>query len=152
MSHSVIIRDLMTKNVANLSPDMTLEQAWNFLTSKKISGAPVAEKSGKLVGILSQTDLAREAFRKHGSPFSLSANHSMDSYFQTLEEGPLPDFFKKVQVENIMDQDVITAAASDSVGHVADKMRKNHIHRVVIVENEKVIGIVSALDLLTLLT
>jgi len=152
MSRNILVRDVMTKNVITLNSEMSLEQAWNTFYEHKITGAPVVESSGTLVGILSQTDLAREAFEKHLKGFQESALHSMTSYFQTLEERPLPDFFKRVKVGDIMDQDVVTASINDSIPEVATKMRQNHIHRIVIVDKEKVVGIVSALDLLNLLT
>lgn len=151
MSRNIVVREVMTKNVTTLNSEMSLEQAWNIFYEHKITGAPVVESSGALVGILSQTDLAREAFEKHLKGFGESTGHSMTSYFQTLEEGPLPDFFKKVRVGDIMDQDVVTASIHDSIPEVANKMRQHHIHRVVIVEKGKVVGIVSALDLLSLL-
>ena len=77
-------RDLMSKNVATLSPQMNLEEAWGLLARYNISGAPVVGDNGNLLGILSQTDLAREAFLKHFSGFREDLSHSMTSYFQVF--------------------------------------------------------------------
>jgi CBS domain-containing protein len=144
-------RDLMSKNVATLSPQMNLEEAWGLLARYNISGAPVVGDNGNLLGILSQTDLAREAFLKHFSGFREDLSHSMTSYFQDLGDAPLPDFFKRVKIVDIMNQDVLTASVTEPVAAIAKKMRQHHVHRIVILDREKVVGIVSALDLLSLI-
>ncbi len=151
MHHHLATRDLMTKHVVSLNPEMNLEEAWTLFSKFKISGAPVVAQDGSLVGILSQTDLAREAFMRHFKGFKEDLEHRMDSYFMSLEDSQLPDFFKKVKIEDVMDQDVLTASVSESVAVVAQKMRQNHVHRIVILDQGKVVGIVSALDLLSLI-
>jgi CBS domain-containing protein len=151
MSLNLSTRDVMSKNVATLSPEMNLEEAWALLSKYKISGAPVVGENGNLMGILSQTDLAREAFLKHFSGFRDDFSHNMTSYFQDLGEAPLPDFFKRIKITDIMNQDVLTASVTEPVSAIAKKMRQHHVHRIVIVDREKVVGIVSALDLLSLI-
>lgn len=151
MSLNLSTRDVMTKNVATLSPEMNLEEAWGLLSKYKISGAPVVGDNGNLLGILSQTDLAREAFLKHFRGFREDLSNSMVSYFQDLEDAPLPDFFKRIKIADIMNQDVLTASVSEPVSVIAKKMRQHHVHRIVILDRDKVVGIVSALDLLSLI-
>lgn len=59
------IEDYMARNLILLSPDMEILQAMNTLLEKRISGAPVADADGRLVGVLSKKDCLKAAL--HGT-------------------------------------------------------------------------------------
>jgi len=54
----VYVREIMTKNVVSIDPDMTAREAAGIMVSQRIGALPVIE-DGKLVGILTETDLLR---------------------------------------------------------------------------------------------
>jgi len=57
-----MIADIMTTNLVTFHPDQSIHQAIHTLLEKRISGAPVVDDAGKLVGILSRKDCLRIAF------------------------------------------------------------------------------------------
>ena len=61
MLHSIKAKDYMTANLVTLSPDTSVMEAIRILLDKGISGAPVVDKMGRLVGLLSEKDCMRVA-------------------------------------------------------------------------------------------
>ena len=56
MSRSMLVKDHMVTNVVTLDPDMEILQATQILLREDISGAPVLDKHGRLVGVLTERD------------------------------------------------------------------------------------------------
>ena len=59
----MIAKDIMTKDIITVSPKMTIRKLALTLIKNQISGAPVAEKSGKIVGIVSEADIVAKKGR-----------------------------------------------------------------------------------------
>ncbi len=121
--------DLMQKDVLVVSPELSLEKLESFLTRSDISGAPVVGHDGKLLGVVSRTDLVRAMSDEQ-------PGQSADPL------GPNPT------VEDIMTREVIFAEPGDDIRNVAKQMIDGHLHRVLVVEDGAIVGIVTALDLL----
>lgn len=130
---------------------MTLKEAGELFSRHRISGAPVIGDDGHLLGVLSQTDLLREAFEDQlrgvpenvffvGLPF-------LDEKTLHSEEHRL----SSITVEEVMNTEVISCSAHDSPAVLASQMRQHHIHRLPVVDGEKLVGIVSSFDLLALI-
>ncbi len=88
MSSVPSVADYMARDLITLSPDMEINHAMNILLDKKLSGAPVVDDSGQLVGVLSKKDclaaaLAASYYRDWGKP--VSAYMSTD--VKTLDAG-----------------------------------------------------------------
>lgn len=125
--------DLMQKGVVVVSPELGLDQFEELLTSEDISGAPVIDTNGALVGIASKTDIVR----------ALS---------EELRERSDSDLGSNLTVEDIMSGEVVTVGPNEDAKVIARKMIDGHLHRVLVVNETDVIGIVTSLDLLRLLT
>ena len=61
MFTDTLAKDIMTRNVLTVSEEWTVPELARFLTNHSISGAPVTNGEGKLVGVVSVTDIARAA-------------------------------------------------------------------------------------------
>jgi CBS domain-containing protein len=114
----------MTTDVVALSPDMEILQAMKLLLEKQFSGAPVVDKAGKLVGVLSKKDCLKAALNA--------------SYHQ--EWGGLVDDYMSRTVETL-DADLDLVAA-------AERFLASHHRRFPIVDNGRMIGQISRADLL----
>lgn len=125
--------DLMQKGVVVVSPELRLDQFEELLTSEDISGAPVVDTNGALVGIASKTDIVR----------ALS---------EELRERSDSDLGSNLTVEDIMSGEVVTVGPDEDAKAIARKMIDGHLHRVLVVNESDVVGIVTSLDLLRLLT
>ena len=151
MKNSTKVRDIMTAQVVTLRESDSLAEAWKILSKHHVSGAPVLDDNEDLVGVISQTDLMREAY---GEAFRGFAKESYFMSMPVVDETywPISDnTLHTTTVEEAMNPDVITAKADDDVALLAAMMRHHHIHRVIVTDNSKVAGIVSSLDLLALL-
>lgn len=146
-------QDLMTVQVITVMPEMSAKDAWRILVENQVSGAPVVDGSGKLVGVLSLNDLARRAFTDNFNPSKASSFYEALPYDEgcglLTEESP--DRLTNSRVEQLMSPYVITVSPTDSAAAVAKVMRERRIHRVIVKDRDSVVGIISALDLLSLI-
>lgn len=112
-------RDIMTKEVITLAPDLRVGEATDLLLRYRIHGAPVAMPDGTLIGMISFMDLARRAG-------------------------------EDATVRDVMSPEPVVAAEDTPVDEVARIMLNQMVRRVVIVRAGKVVGIVSASDVVQL--
>ena len=146
-------KDLMRREVIVVRNDSTLKEVWDVFSTNRISGAPVVNEEGKLVGVISQHDLSRKFFgtgsvEPERSSFYYELPSLSDSFIPTGDN--LRALFA-TRVAEVMNPYVITVSPSDSLGSVARAMRSHHIHRVIVAEGSKICGILTALDLLSLI-
>ena len=145
-------KDIMTKNVICVNPDMRINELNKAFIKDGITGAPVVDESGNLIGVVSKSDIVNYDFKK-----GMHATSMSDYYSSTgLEPQQMTDDFIKTDtltfvdatVKDIMKSSVITAQPDDSIQDLSREMYDKKIHRLVIVEGNKVAGIVSTLDIL----
>jgi CBS domain-containing protein len=114
------VLDIMNRNVITCYPHEKLPVVMNKLELFHITGMPVVEK-GLLVGIISLTDILK-----------------------AVQTGSVQD----VLVEDVMTKDVVTVLATDSAIGAAKIMVERSINRLPVVENQKVVGIVTRGDMI----
>lgn len=147
-------RDVMQKNVLTVSPEASLLDVHRLLVEEGISGAPV-EDDGVVVGVVSATDLVRATCEEHDT----GATHPF--YMRELLEfsGPdwsdVPEDFQdrlaKTQVADVMSREPAFVTPDASVAEIVECMLKQRVHRVLVVEDGTLVGIISPFDLLELL-
>lgn len=114
-------KDVMTKEVTTINPDATLAEAINLLLAKEISGMPVVDSSGRLVGIISEKDILNYAF---------SGN------------------LNNTKVQEAMSKKVMSFPPDADVDSIALVICQHQFRRVPIVDKDKVVGIVSRRDII----
>jgi predicted transcriptional regulator len=140
------VRDIMTKEPVCADPSMSLRQLARMLEDNEISGAPVVATNGRLIGVVSMTDLlrrAREAGPESGYVFEMLSENG--------DEESEPDFASDHSpvVQDFMSEEPITASPEEQLGDVAARMAEHKVHRVIVVNVQNVpVGIVTSLDLL----
>ncbi len=141
----------MARGVLTVEPEMSLLDAWEFLHTYQISGAPVVSEDEGLVGVISQSDLLRAAVETGLEDFPPRSYYLAAGFW----DAPMPESFREkldaLEVAEVMNSRVITATPDDEVGVVAAIMRQNNIHRIIVTEFGEVVGIVTSLDLLKVL-
>jgi CBS domain-containing protein len=147
----------MTQEVVTLDPDMTLKEVDRVLLSYGVSGGPVVE-DGVLIGLISRTDVIRflyaeqaEAAKISGyytSPFPI-AIPALERLAQDSRK--IADHMTKEKVRNIMSTDVRSVGPNDDVQAVAAKMASEGFHRMPVLDEGALVGIVTSIDLVRLL-
>ncbi|TBR17772.1 CBS domain-containing protein [bacterium] len=138
----VTAKDVMKKKVITVTENLLAGELARLFEAKHISGAPVVDRAGHLVGVVSKSDLVRHECE------------GADLYKDSDE--PLPKGFHvespdRTTVADIMTPAVIEATEDAPASELAALMRKRRIHRVFITRQKRLRGIVTTLDLLKLL-
>jgi CBS domain-containing protein len=141
-------KDIMKTEVITIMPDNLISEAVSKMVKNEISGLPVVDKDDKLLGVISESDVL-----SHGQLLLvpdylellevLLYRQSPDKYREELKET-----FEE-PVENAMSKKVITANPDTPIGEIAINMSDKDINRIVIVENDKVVGIVARRDIIS---
>ena len=109
-------KDIMTRDIITVSPTMKVKELAMTLIKNQISGAPVASKDGKIVGIVSEADIVAK---------------------------------KGKDVRAIMSKKVISITEDASVEEIARLMTTHAIKRLPVMNEDKVVGIVSRADIVS---
>jgi CBS domain-containing protein len=139
-------QDIMTKSVITILETDTLREAATLLTEKHISGAPVVDETGALVGVLSESDLLSESRRRAALPRVAAFGIFLPSE-ESLER--IYDGGANLLVRDVMTRDVFTAPESISLHELGETMLRRKINRVPIVDDSGALqGIVTREDIL----
>lgn len=122
----VLVRDHMSTNLATFSPDDSIDQVLEVLTKRKISGGPVLDESGALVGIISQTDCLAEIIR--------------GKYTNTVR---FP-----AKVKEYMSTQIITVSPDMSLFDAAQKFLESKFRRFPVIKDDQLVGQISLSDVI----
>ena len=127
-------KDVMTKEIITVTPATPIIEFARICTEDRISGAPVIRVDGVLVGIVSKTNII-ERMLEDGTKYGASTDFpSWDPDVRT--------------VEDIMQEDVLTCAPDTPLHEIAEGMAEQRVHRVVVIDDDKPVGIVTSIDVL----
>lgn len=140
-------KDIMTQDVLEVKADWSLHRLVEFLSENLISGAPVISEDGRLIGVVSLTDilghdtLPEKYLEPHG-PHEYYL-HTLQNRFAPQEIDSLKlEIEPQTTVQDIMIPKIFKVGEDTPVQEVADVMIKSHIHRVFVTREEKVVGII----------
>lgn len=150
MSEALLAKDLMTSPVKTLAHDTSVVEAAKLLLRWKISGAPVVDASGRLLGVFTLRDLARYV---QGRLVELPVvDRRRERILETREPVP-PDYhfegFEQSTVADLMTLGVASVFPESTFEEVARSMCSLGIHRVfVLTEAGKLEGVITTMDVL----
>jgi CBS domain-containing protein len=134
--------DVMTTDVITVDPDMTVQALATLLAERGISGAPVIDAGGRLVGVISEGDLL------HRAEIGTARRHRvrrrswwLDHFASDLAR----DYVKSHgrTVKDIMTRDVVTVTEDTELADVATLLEARRVKRVPVMRDGKVVGIIS---------
>lgn len=126
-THPQVVGDLMTADPIVVRADAPLAEAARLMDEHRISGLPVVDGAGRLVGVVSQTDLLRARATEY-----LWAN------------------WPGLAVRHLMSKPALTVHRDTPLADAARKMERHHVHRLVVVsdsDEQLPIGVISTSDL-----
>ena len=135
---------IMTRNVITVLPETPIREAARQMLENRLSGLPVLEASGRLVGIVSESDFLRRSEigtqqkRPRWLQYLLSPAHSAHDFIH--EHGR--------KVEDIMTRDPVVAGEDTSLDELVHLMETNGIKRLPVLRDDRLVGIVTRANLL----
>lgn len=132
-------RDIMTVGVVTVSPDHGVRHAVGIMCDRNISGLPVVNDQGRLVGILTEGDLLRRA--ELGTDLFLQPGQNRQEARDHLRA-------HSWKVGDVMATDVVTVGEDTPVGKIAALMVERGVKRLPVLRDGALVGIVTRADLL----
>src|SRR6202140_2919617 len=135
---------IMTRPVISVTPETAIVDAANTMLQKHVSGLPVVDSTGKLVGIVSEGDFIRRSEigtqRKRGRflKFILGPGKAAADFVH--EHGS--------KVAEIMTPEPLTVREDTALEEIVRLMERNHVKRLPVMRGDKIVGIVSRANLL----
>ncbi|CCE04163.1 conserved hypothetical protein [Bradyrhizobium sp. STM 3843] len=135
---------IMTRPVITVTPETPIVEAANIMLTRHVSGLPVVDSAGKLVGVVSEGDFIRRSEigteRKRGRwlRFILGPGKSAADFVQ--EHGR--------KVSEVMTKAPLTITEDTALAEIVDIMERNHVKRLPVTRGDQVVGIVSRANLL----
>jgi len=153
----LLARQIMLRDVHTIAPTVSLPELESAFLKFGASGFPVVDK-GELVGIVSRSDIVRQLVLEHHAAESTS-----DFFFDSsgFHEVPLVTYaqvadrvgerIEQLQVKDVMSRVLVRVSPDDSLRMVAQIMTDQRVHRVLVTENNRLLGLISSLDLVELI-
>ncbi len=130
-SSTRLVADVMTLDPVVVGDDAPVEEAARLFRAYSVTGLPVVDARGSIVGVISQTDL----IAVHEDP--------VGRLIRTMASG--------LRVGELMSAPAITVAMTSPLGEAARLMRDRHVHRLVVVDDgDRPVGVLSASDFVDL--
>jgi CBS domain-containing protein len=137
-------REIMTLEVLSVSPDASVLEAVRLMLQNRISGLPVVDRQGTLVGVVTEGDFLRRAetgtHRKRARwiEFLMGPGQSADEYVRTHGR----------KVADVMTSSPITITEDTRLDDIVSLMEQRNVKRLPVVQQGRVVGIVSRANLL----
>lgn len=127
----MIVRDFMTKNPIYTNPKELIANVKNMMDREQITKVPVLDDSGKLIGVITKTDLKK----------------TMPSNATTLDIYELSYLLSKITVEKVMKKQPITIQKDATIEEAAKIMSEKGISSLIVMDGEVLSGILTKTDL-----
>ena len=135
-------RDIMTVSVVTVSPETSIVEAANIMLANRISGLPVVDGDGQLLGIVTEGDMLRRSEILGESPWratpSAPSEKRAEAYVKSHGH----------KVGDVMTKEVVTVDDDEPLDRVAMLLESRGIKRVPVVKDGRILGIVSRANLL----
>jgi CBS domain-containing protein len=140
------VREIMTTDVITVKPDTTVGELADILGKNKISGVPVVDGQGRVLGMVSEADIILQDADLH-FPYYVQFLE-MVIYLQSVHK-----FEERVRksigskVSEIMTEEVVSVAPEETVREVETLMADRNVNRLPVMENGQLVGIVTRGDI-----
>jgi len=144
---AMIVSDVMTREVASVKPESALKDAVFLMVDRKLSGLPVVDDDGHVVGMITEGDLMRRS--------EIGTQGREPGWFELLfMPGTAAYDYVRTharKVEMLMSSNVVSIAPSAELAEAARLMQKHGVKRLPVVEDGRLVGILARADLLKML-
>lgn len=122
------VADLMQRNVKTVAADATIAEAVSALADAHVSGLPVVDGTGKMVGVITTTDI-------------------LEAEAETEEAGARERLFEATEVSEIMTRQPRVIGPAADLRAAAQQMLRQDVHRLFVEEHGQLVGVISQTDI-----
>jgi CBS domain-containing protein len=151
LAYNVTVGDVMNRSPVTIGPEATLFDALVLMRGQDVSGLAVVDKVQNVVGVISEKDLARSLGVAFSLPDIKGLLDVLLAGIRSRRETFLPDFratLEATSVESAMSRSPIVAHVDAPLELAMEVMSENAISRLPIIDQDKLVGIVTPTDLI----
>ncbi|OGH98969.1 MAG: hypothetical protein A2039_09920 [Candidatus Melainabacteria bacterium GWA2_34_9] len=137
------VKDIMSTELITIKENTQIRDVIKIFVNNDVSGLPVLDQDGYLAGVVSSTDVLKQESSHSFYNTTMAKNYELE----LLED---VKFFDQ-PVSSIMSEDLYTVEPDATIAKMAKIMYEKKIHRLLVTEYDKLVGIVTTFDLLKLL-
>jgi CBS domain-containing protein len=144
-------KDIMTRQVITVTPELSVQELATLLLTRKIGGAPVVDATGKLLGVVTESDLIDQGKNVH-IPTVVSI---LDAFLVLESPNRMDQEFKKMvgrTVGDICAKELVTVTEETPVSDIATIMSEKRIHTLPVVSAGELVGVIGKTDLIRSIT
>jgi CBS domain-containing protein len=150
-----LVKEVMTRPVITLNKNNTLCEATTLMAQNDVSGAPVVDEDGELIGILSESDILEYAASKEGMGLKLRTLSIFgQSYDRTFLDEEVCRKYRRVgeaKVDDAMNDEVVTIDVEEPIEKALETMVRLKFNRLPVVSKGKLVGMITRQDVLVTL-
>lgn len=144
VERDLIVGDVMTPDPVTISPDKTIKEAVNLIFKYKISGLPVVDNTGKLLGEVSESALLTYALPRYEEYLAKQTNQpNIESLEEILKKA------QTVKVGEILQNNPPTVSVDLPLTEAASLLLKNKVERMMVISDGKLIGVITKTDIVS---
>lgn len=147
-------RDVMTRDMIVVGPDTSLLDIHRLFLEEEIHGAPVVDEEDQVLGVVSTIDLVR-ATRDRADDAGTSMYYHDGVASPGLDWSELAEDaeerVKSLTAADVMTRELVRVSPEASLAEVARTMLAQHVHRVLVIAQGNLVGVITAFDLLRVL-
>ncbi len=134
----MLVRDLMTSRVYTFSSADSFSDIVKLLIKKRISGAPVVNKKGKVVGVISEKDLFYKLF-----PSQKQFYRDLEYYMNFERIGKEAKKVSKLKAKDFMSKKIVSIRSDENILRACSLFLIHNIRRLPVIDDGKLVGIVT---------
>lgn len=143
----MLAKDVMTREVISAGPNDRIEDVVKILIDNKISGLPVVDGEGRLLGVMTEKDLIIKAAELK-VPFYITLFDSIIYLQNTIRFNEQLKKYTATLVKEAMSKKVVAVEEDTPVSKIVELMQGEEINRVPVVRHGKLVGIITRNDIL----
>jgi CBS-domain-containing membrane protein len=144
VARRIVVRDVMTRNVIHVRDDADITEVTNLLSENRISGLPVVDGEGHVIGVITEADVLSMA--------GMKKEHAFRDIIRHLLGEPLPGHAESKRLRDVMSSPAITTGPEADIRDVALTIDEKRIKRLPVVDKQgRLIGLISRADIVRII-